>query len=61
MRVTSVLGIKYEDTATDEKFVRFFKLVQQQAEREGCVFFMDSGEGREIITEDLDGEDASGC
>ncbi|MDR3308060.1 MAG: hypothetical protein LBS58_04090 [Coriobacteriales bacterium] len=60
MSGSSVRGLKYEETASEIRFVRFFDLVQAQAAREGCVFFMDSGEGRDVNTEDFDGEDVSG-
>ncbi len=39
---------------------QFFSLIQVAANEAGAKFFMDSGEGRPIITDDLDGEDFSG-
>lgn len=44
----------------DEKFDRFWRLVERSAEDQYCKFYMDSGEGREIVTDELDGEDLSG-
>lgn len=44
----------------DSRFERFFKLVQAEAEKQGCVFFLDCGEGRDIETDTLSGEDLSG-
>lgn len=44
----------------DSKFEKFFAIVQAAAKKEGCVFFADCGEGRELETEDLSGEDLSG-
>lgn len=38
----------------------FFKLVQEAAKKQGCRFFMDAGEGREIQNDRIDGEDLSG-
>lgn len=44
----------------DSKFEQFFEIVQAAAKREGCVFFLDCGEGRDLETNDLSGEDLSG-
>lgn len=44
----------------DSKFEKFFGIVQSAAKRKGCVFFLDCGEGRDLETEDLSGEDLSG-
>lgn len=44
----------------DSKFEKFFEIVQDAAKRKGCVFFLDCGEGRDLETEDLSGEDLSG-
>lgn len=32
-------------TLEGEKFERFFELVQKEALKRGCVFFLNSGEG----------------
>lgn len=42
------------------KFDKYWALVQGTAARQGRVFFMDSGEGREHETEDMKMEDISG-
>ena len=47
-------------TQESENFERFFKIVREAAEKEGCIFFVDCGEGRDIITDKLEGEDLSG-
>jgi len=47
-------------TQENKEFERFFEVVRKEAEKEGSVFFVESGEGREIITDDMDGEDLSG-
>ena len=47
-------------TQENEKFKKFFSVVQEKAAEKGKVFFLDSGEGRECITKNFDGEDLSG-
>ena len=37
-----------------EKFNRFWDLVQDEAATQGCVFFGDCGEGRDLVTEELE-------
>lgn len=44
----------------DSKFEKFFGIVQDAAKKKGCAFFLDCGEGRDLETEDLSGEDLSG-
>jgi hypothetical protein len=44
----------------DERFVRFFSIVQDAASQEGCVFFCWAGEGNEIETDEFEGENLSG-
>ena len=43
-----------------KKEERFFDIVQEEAAAQGMKFFLECGEGREIETEDLLGEDMSG-
>ena len=43
-----------------EKFNKYFELIQQEAAKQGKKFFMDTGEGREHITADMEMEDLSG-
>jgi hypothetical protein len=50
-------GLKTQET---EKFNRFFAFVQREALANGFVFFLYAGEGREIETVDIEGEDLSG-
>ncbi|MBQ3055529.1 MAG: hypothetical protein IJC88_05435 [Oscillospiraceae bacterium] len=52
-----MLGLR---TCEDESFVRFFSLVQDKAHEQGCVFFLDCGEGRELRTSKVHGEDLCG-
>lgn len=42
------------------KFERFFSLVQETAKKQHCVFFLDCGEGRDFLTQTMEGEDLSG-
>lgn len=60
MQESEVQGIWTKEDAEDEKFVRFFNVIQEHARKEGCVFFSWSGEGHELVTDDMDGEDMSG-
>lgn len=57
MASTKMRGLR---TKENEKFLVFFEIVQKAAEREGKVFFLDVGEGNEIITDELEGEDLFG-
>lgn len=52
-----MLGANYE---MDPKEVNTIKLIQKEAAKEGKVFFIESGEGHELITEDLWLEDLFG-
>lgn len=47
-------------TKEDPKFIEFFKLIQEEAAKMGKVFFAEAGDGRDIITDTLEGEDVSG-
>lgn len=42
------------------QFDLFFELVQNAAKIKGYQFFMDSGEGRDFTTEEMEGEDLFG-
>lgn len=44
----------------DERFLRFFSIVQEVAAARGGVFFLDCGEGHDLITDEIDCEDLSG-
>lgn len=50
-------GLKKQE---DKKFEKFFEIVQRSAKERGCIFFLDCGEGRDLETDDLSGEDLSG-
>ncbi len=47
-------------TQESEKFNRFWELVQNEAATQNCVFFGDCGEGNDLVTETLEGENFSG-
>lgn len=47
-------------TQENDKFKNFFRFVQDKAKSMGKVFFLDCGEGRELFTNDFEGEDLSG-
>lgn len=46
--------------SNDKRFQRFFSIVQDAAKELGCVFFCWAGEGNELETDTMDGEDLSG-
>lgn len=47
-------------THEGNEFLAFFKLVQEEANRQGCVFFLDCGEGNEFSADGIEGEDLRG-
>ena len=47
-------------TQENSKFIEFFKMVQKRANETGHVYFLDTGEGHELITDELDCENLSG-
>ena len=50
-------GIK---TQEGEKFIEFFILVQAEANRRHSVFFLECGEGHDLISDTIEGEDLRG-
>ena len=44
----------------NNKFLKFWKIVQEEASKVNSVFFLDSGEGNEIETPEINAEDLSG-
>ena len=44
----------------EEAFIPFFDLVQDEASKQGKVFFLDAGQGRDFFDDDLIGADLSG-
>ena len=57
---STIRGIRTAADLADAGFVSFFRIVQDAAARAGGVFFLWSGEGHELIDDELDGEDLSG-
>ena len=47
-------------TQEGSKFEKFFELVQNTAKKHGFVFFLDAGDGNDIITDELEGENLQG-
>lgn len=47
-------------THESKKFRRYFAIVQEAAKSKNCVFFFDTGDGRDIVTDTLEGEDLAG-
>lgn len=52
-----MLGLKTQET---DKFIKFFEIVQKEAQKQGAVFFLDAGDGRDIETSEIEGEDLTG-
>ena len=50
-------GLRTQET---NKFKKFFSIVQDAAVKKDCVFFLDSGDGRDFETDSLEGEDLMG-
>lgn len=50
-------GLRTHETS---KFIEFFKLVQAEADCQGFVFFLDAGDGHDVETDTLEGEDLQG-
>lgn len=47
-------------TQENEKFNRFFNIIQDEAAKTNSVFFLDCGEGNDIVTDNIEGEDLRG-
>lgn len=50
-------GLRTQET---NKFMKFFIIVQDTAEKEDSVFFLDAGDGRDFENDTLEGEDLMG-
>lgn len=50
-------GLRTQEGA---KFERFFSLVEKEAGKKDAVFFLDSGEGRDFESDEMEGENLSG-
>ena len=47
-------------TIENDKFLKFWDILQKQAGRKGMVFFLDCGEGNDEIINDIEVSDLSG-
>ncbi len=47
-------------TQEGHSFLRFFQIVQNEAQRRNAVFFLECGEGNEYFADDIEGEDLRG-
>lgn len=52
-----MVGLRTQESS---KFESFFSLVQNAARDKEAIFFLDTGEGRDIILPDMEGENLSG-
>lgn len=52
-----MLGLR---TNESEKFIRFFEIVQTTAQHQGCVYYLDAGDGRDFENDVYEGEDLMG-
>ena len=56
----SITQMRELRTQEGNKFKKIFEIVRAEAKKRKCIFFLDCGEGRELFTEDMEGEDLSG-
>lgn len=54
------MGLRENDPTVDERFTRFFSIVQGAAKERGAVFFLFCGEGHDLVTDEIDCQDLSG-
>ena len=47
---SDVLGIRFKRDSDDAAFMRFFEIVQREAEKHGRIFFLDAAEGNDFIS-----------
>ena len=52
-----MLGLR---TNESDKFIKYFEIVQATAQKQGCVYYLDAGDGLEFETEVYEGEDLMG-
>ena len=52
-----MLGLR---TNESNKFIKYFEIVQTTAQSQGCVYFLDAGDGRDFENEECEGEDLMG-
>lgn len=54
------MGLREGDSTIDDRFLRFFAIVQEAAKAQGAVFFLFCGEGHDLVTDEIDCQDLSG-
>lgn len=47
-------------TQESKEFEKFFNIVRSEADKQNSIFFCGCGEGRELFTNDMEGEDLMG-
>ena len=52
-----MLGLRTNESS---KFIKYFEIVQATAQKEGCVYYLDTGDGRDFENELYEGEDLMG-
>lgn len=52
-----MIGLRTQES---EKFIKYFEIVQTIAQDQGCVFYFDTGDGRDFETDQFEGEDLMG-
>ena len=52
-----MLGLR---TNESNKFIKYFEIVQATAHSQGCVYFLDAGDGRDFENGECEGEDLMG-
>lgn len=52
-----MLGLRKTES---DKFNKFFEIVQATAQKQGCVYYLDAGDGRDFENEVYEGEDLMG-
>lgn len=52
-----MLGLR---TNESEKFIKYFEIVQATAQRQGCAYYLDAGDGRDFENDLYEGEDLMG-
>ncbi|MBR6800279.1 MAG: hypothetical protein IKM61_00820 [Eubacteriaceae bacterium] len=52
-----MLGLR---TRENIKFIKYWQIVQSKAEELNCIYFIESGDGREYFGDEIEAEDVSG-
>ena len=50
-------GLRKQESA---KFHKFFAIIQEEAKKQGAIFFADAGDGNDFQTAEMEGEDLMG-